>query len=365
MKKTKLLLVSPLPPPYGGIARWTEQILSYLNAKDIVEYIHLDIAVRWRSVHGGIFSRIFGGIIQLFSNYIKFIFNLIKGYNVVHLTSSGSFGLVRDLLFSITSRVFFVKFIIHIRFGRIPDIYNNKNFEYYLLNIIFLFSNRIICIDKATYNFLYNYSDSISKKIDLIPNCIDYDFSSDLNNNLSKKNVISFVGWVKKEKGVEELVDAFLSIKPEGWVLKLIGPIDQKFYNILQGKYSISDNPNIIFVGNLNNEQVLSEIRDSRVFVLPSYTEGFPNVVLEAMATKNAIIATKVGAIPEMLQDHAGILVDVANQKSLEIALKSLLNAPSLQYSLSQNAFDRCKNTYSIEIIVNQYLNIWKSQENK
>ena len=59
MKNNKLILVSPLPPPYGGIARWTEQIVSYLTDHSIIEYKHLDIAVRWRSVHSNALIRAF------------------------------------------------------------------------------------------------------------------------------------------------------------------------------------------------------------------------------------------------------------------------------------------------------------------
>lgn len=105
MKKNKLLLVSPLPPPYGGIARWTEQLTVYLNEKKIIDYKHLDISVRWRSVHAGTWLRLFGGNIQLLCNYFKFLACLISGSSIIHLTSSGGFGLVRDFLFSFYGKV--------------------------------------------------------------------------------------------------------------------------------------------------------------------------------------------------------------------------------------------------------------------
>lgn len=365
MKKSKLLLVSPLPPPYGGIARWTEQLLVYLNKNIVTEYKHLDIAVRWRSVHSGVLLRLFGGNIQLFYNYLKFVFNLIVGFNIIHLTSSGSFGLVRDLIFSFTAKIFRTKFIIHIRFGRIPSIFESKNYEYYLLSLIFKFSDKIICIDKKTYNFLSSYSNIISSKLHLIPNCIDYNFENEFIDYSAKKNVISFVGWIKREKGVEELINAFLNLGVTDWELKLIGPIDQNFLIKLEEKYSLSYQKNIKFMGNLDNRAVLRELTKSKIFTLPSYTEGFPNVVLEAMATKNSIVATKVGAIPEMLENQAGILVDLADQKDLEKALKFLLQDNSLQCLLSENAFQRCKEIYSIETVVNQYLSVWKSLEKK
>ena len=365
MKKSKLLLVSPMPPPYGGIARWTEQLIGYLSENAIIDYKHLDIAVRWRSVHGGILLRIFGGVFQLLYNWLKLIANLISGFNIVHLTSSGSFGLVRDLVFSFTAKVFCAKFITHIRFGRIPDVFESKNYEYYLLFLIFRLSDKIICIDQKTYKFLSNYSCAIKRKLYLIPNCIDYSFESESIQYSEKKNIISFVGWVKKEKGVDELIGAFLNLGITDWKLNLIGPIDQNFLNKLEAKYSLSDKQNVQFMGNLDNSAVLLELTKSKIFALPSYTEGFPNVVLEAMVTKNSIVATKVGAIPEMLENQAGILVDVGDQKDLEKVLSFLLRDYSLQCSLGENAFQQCKKIYSIETVVNQYLSVWNSLESK
>lgn len=365
MKKSKLLLVSPLPPPYGGIARWTEQLISYLDSNALIEYKHLDIAVRWRSVHSSALLRVLGGNIQLFYNYLKFLISLILGFNIVHLTSSGSFGLVRDLLFSITTRIFRAKFIIHIRFGRIPDIYKSKNYEYYLLAFIFKVSSKIICIDKNTYNFLLDSSEDLANKLYLIPNFIDYDFKQKNLEYTSKNKIISFVGWVKKEKGVEELVCAFTNLDQTDWSLRFIGPIDQKFFTEMDAKYALSTRKNIEFVGSLDNSAVVHELVQSRVFTLPSYTEGFPNVVLEAMATKNAIITTNVGALPEILENQSGILVEVRDTKNLEKALICLLENEFLQRQTAENAFQRCKDTYSIEKVVDQYLSIWKSLARK
>lgn len=365
MRKAKLLLVSPLPPPYGGIARWTEQLIAYLDENKVISYKHLDIAVRWRSVHSGVWLRIFGGNLQLFCNFFKLLLCLVTGSNIVHLTSSGSFGLVRDFVFSFTSKLFQAKFITHIRFGRVPEIFETKSYEYYLLKLIFKCSDKIICIDQKTYDFLANYSEHTSRKACLIPNCIDYAFEKEIVEISNKENIISFVGWVKKEKGVEELISSFINLNLDNWVLKLIGPIDQVFFEKLDQKYSVSKNKDIHFLGNLDNDAVLLKLKKSKIFALPSYTEGFPNVILEAMSTKNSIIATKVGAIPEILDNEAGILVDVADEKSLGEALKMLSKNDSLQHLLSEKAFKRCAEIYSIKTVVNQYLGIWKSLERK
>ena len=67
----------------------------------------------------------------------------------------------------------------------------------------------------------------------------------------------------------------------------------------------------------------------SDVFVLPSYTEGFPNVIIEAMAMGKPIIATSVGAIPEMLDEGCGVVVPPKDADSLQKALQKVCNFDS------------------------------------
>jgi len=57
-----------------------------------------------------------------------------------------------------------------------------------------------------------------------------------------------------------------------------------------------------------------------RRFILPSYTEGFPNVILEAMALGKPIIATSVGAIPEILSEECGVVMKPRDQRDIEQA---------------------------------------------
>lgn len=360
MKTLKLLIVSPLPPPYGGIARWSEQVINYLELHNCIKFSHLDIAVRWRSVHSNFLFRVLGGFFQLVFNYLSFIVNLIKGYNVIHLTSSGSIGLFRDILFALTCNIFNVHFILHIRFGRIPEIYKKRSYEYYLIIFLFKLCDDIICIDDRSYQFLNNLN---FNNIHLIPNCIDYSFGADQGCFFGRENIINFVGWVKKEKGVDELIASFINLNPVDWKLNIIGPIDNNFYSELLCKYDLEKyNDKIKFVGQVDNINILPMLKKSKIFILPSYTEGFPNVILEAMACKNAVISTSVGAIPEILSNNCGILVNPTDQKSLEQEMNLLLNSPYLQLELSNNAFLRCKNHYSIDNSVTQYLKIWRNE---
>ena len=98
------------------------------------------------------------------------------------------------------------------------------------------------------------------------------------------------------------------------------------------------------------------------IFCLPSYTEGFPNVILEAMALGCAVVATPVGAIPEMLSGGAGVTVGVKDEIELGDQLNFLMDNPVVRDRLSSLAVERVKKEYAIDRVYRTYEEIWNGQ---
>ena len=125
----KVFLVSPLPPPNGGIAGWTASLLEYYRNNDRgFEIVHQNTSVRSRRVtNTNIFTRIISGIKETRSIYSTFKFNLdyIKP-DVVHITTSASLALLKDILLIRLAALRGVPAIIHFHFGRIQDIQMNQ-----------------------------------------------------------------------------------------------------------------------------------------------------------------------------------------------------------------------------------------------
>ena len=100
------------------------------------------------------------------------------------------------------------------------------------------------------------------------------------------------------------------------------------------------------------------------VFVLPTYTEGFPNVILESMACRCPIVTTNVGAIPEMLDidsdDRCGICVTPRNVNELKEAIVTMLTSAETADMYAENARTRVMSTYSMPQVSNALLEIWK-----
>jgi glycosyltransferase involved in cell wall biosynthesis len=123
------------------------------------------------------------------------------------------------------------------------------------------------------------------------------------------------------------------------------------------------------FSGQQNKEQVLEIMSNSPLLVLPSYTEGFPMVIIEAMAMGCAIIATDVGAIPEMLalsgDKPCGIGISCRNADMLEKAILTLLNDTEYTKILGQRGIQRVLNAYNGERVNDEYLKAWSMAINK
>lgn len=113
-------------------------------------------------------------------------------------------------------------------------------------------------------------------------------------------------------------------------------------------------------MGEKPHDEAMELINRAEIFVLPSYTEGFPYVIMEAMALKKAIAATNVGAIPEMLSENSGIVFEPRNEEALSATLAELIENPQKRAELSQNAQSRLNENYTIEKVTAMLEKIWE-----
>ncbi len=125
-----------------------------------------------------------------------------------------------------------------------------------------------------------------------------------------------FVGRYERLKGIEELLQCASNIR-EPFHLSIVGDMPEQIKRA---------QPNVDFLGSISSEEKLKQLYDSHdILVCPSFSEGLPNVIMEAMARNCAVIATDVGAVAELVSKDNGWLIE-ANQKALKKALISALN---------------------------------------
>lgn len=147
-----------------------------------------------------------------------------------------------------------------------------------------------------------------------------------------KKTVIIFVGKLAKSKGIFELLTAFIKLnyKYSDLYLILIGNISERTVldKIISSNYA---NNKIHLVGEIPQNEIPYWLSASDIFVFPTYNEGLPNALMEAMACGLPVVATKVGGIPEVVRDgQNGILIDKKNVTSIEHSIEKLIENKSM-----------------------------------
>ena len=156
----------------------------------------------------------------------------------------------------------------------------------------------------------------------------------------AQTRVVLSVGRLSREKGHAHLIKAFASYcarnKADDPALILVGDGPESA-SLRQLAASCLPAKSVIFTGHRDDVSGFYGLAD--IFVLPSLTEGTPNVLLEAMAAKVPVIATNVGGIPELATDAVNaLLVPSADVTALSEAMEQLLSSSKLRQELSSAA---------------------------
>lgn len=141
--------------------------------------------------------------------------------------------------------------------------------------------------------------------------------SSSVRSELFSNNafVFSYVGRINRDKGISELVGAFLSL-PGDAELVIVGSVDVTSPPDPMVLEAINNHPRIYCVG--FRKDIRPYLAASDVMVLPSYREGFPNVVLQAMALGKPVVVTDVSGANEVVKPgHTGWVVPIRDTESL------------------------------------------------
>ncbi len=353
----RVCLVAPVPPPYGGISHWAQMIIRHASSRPDVRILIVDIAPRWRAIHDlTVWKRVIGGGLQFVRDLAKLLWVLLRHRpDAVHLTTSGQLGLVRDLAVLTAAKGFRLGATYHIRFGRIPEIAEAGTREWRLIRRAMALARTVIAIDRATEDAIRRHVPGV--RVERVPNCVESAEAVGAAPANPQLRSVMYLGWVIPKKGMAELVDAWSRVRTTGWRLIIAGPGEASYRQSLLERCEAAG---IEFTGELGHEHAMGMLASADALVLPSYTEGFPNVVLEAMERGKAIVATAVGGIPEMLSDGCGLLVTPGDRDELANALKRIVNDGELRAQMGQRARARAHSEYSIAAVFDRYVGIWR-----
>ena len=183
----------------------------------------------------------------------------------------------------------------------------------------------------------------ISNKTKLCWNSVDINkFSSKKNDSFKKENkledkpIVLFIGNLIKRKNVDSLLEA-KKIANSDYYLVIVG--DGPQFKKLNKKVQDEGIRDVIFTGSRNDVENI--IPSCDVLVLPSFSESFGLVLIEALACGKPVIGSDVGGITEIINDDVGLLVNPNKVSSIAEAIDKIINDEDFRLILSLNARNR------------------------
>lgn len=206
------------------------------------------------------------------------------------------------------------------------------------------FADRIVSVSRALAR--RTVSPRYYRKVRIVPNAIEkkpYEVNQFLvsgwkrRHNLGRQPIIVTVGRLSPEKGHQVLLESARELVQAGFEFKLLivgdGPQRAELERLTE---RLGIKAQVQFLGQRSDMDMIYAAAD--LFVLPSFKEGMPNVLLEAMAHGLPMVATRVGGIPEMVRDgRDALLVPARDMQALRFAMERLLRFPDRARELGRN----------------------------
>jgi glycosyltransferase involved in cell wall biosynthesis len=249
------------------------------------------------------------------------------------------------------------------------NVFNRRRrFQFFKVLDAFIYQRyaQIVAVSSSVRKALLEWLPRLDNKVQVIVNAVDPGcFQADdvqldqlrqeLGINKDNK-IIFYAGRLVPAKGIDILLEAFSNLARKDSSVKILLAGDGPLKDILQKQTASLDlEKNVQFLGLRTDISQLLNIAD--IIVLPSRWEGLPMILLEAMAARKPILATRVGGIPEIIEHgKSGWLVPPENQQALAEAIALLLSSKELCQQLSDGALEKVSAQYSIKPIIQQLL---------
>lgn len=238
--------------------------------------------------------------------------------------------------------------------NKILDFFGAK-YEHYLTNRLKKYNPKFYGVSNRCNEWLKHFKIEASG---VLYNSVDanvYNLFKDKKYiDLKDKLIISYIGRIIKEKGVEMLLNVFQQLSNKYKDIELIIAGDGPELEIYKQKYK---QKNIHFTGKLNYDEVMSLCNQTDIFVHPSmYPEGLPTSILEAGIMKSAVIATDRGGTIEVINNKEYGLIMEENEASLEEKLNYLLTNRKEIKNLKENLNKRIIENFTWNITAKKVL---------
>jgi glycosyltransferase involved in cell wall biosynthesis len=247
------------------------------------------------------------------------------------------------------------------RFGIV--FYKDKfSYNLSLLNetLVFALSNKLVA--ETTSSSRWIIPQKLQKKVTIANLYVDIDEFRPIVPIEKREKLIAFVGRISKEKGVEELIKSFSIFRQSNkdWILEIVGSGPQ-MKEVKAMLFQDESRKAIRLREWIEHKDMNNFLNTIRILVLPSATEGLPNILLEAMASGCIVAATCVGGVQDLVRSgDNGFLIHDRSPSTIAKTLLHIVDVDQLN-CISQNARSTVQDNFSIKASVSRFKIIFRN----
>jgi len=340
-----VLYVSPVPPPAGGIGTWTRILLE----RGLPDGWRPVVADTSPGPGRSVFQRAsLAAELRRAARVLRDFGRKLRSERpaAVHVNvDATALGFVRDGLCALWARWHGVPALVHYR-GLLTPLRTRSLAWRSFVGAVGRRVDLNLVLNRDSHDVLRELG---CREIQQVPNYFDDRAIPDRTvepRAPGERLQVAFVGGLTAAKGTAE-------------VLRTAQHVPEADFHLLGQRYPETDAllegtaPQVHVYGEVSHDEVLQRLAASHVFLFPTrHREGFPNVVCEAMALGLAVIATPVGAIPEMVEEGRGGFILPAEPARLAEALRQLDGDDATRVAMGRFNQEKARRDYRYERVV-------------
>lgn len=359
----RVLMVGPGEGIGGGILALVETLVPVLEQQ--VDLLYFPTVKQRPLKESGKFS--LRNMALAISEYARFMYAVYRFRpHIIHLHTSQGFGWLKDTFFILIGKACRIHVVVHIHAADFDELYGKQvRFVQCYTRKIMRFVDAIIAVSTEWRDrlaqivpidrvFAFRNCIVIDK---VVPHCFDCD---------TEGAWALFLGSVGPRKGVFDLLDAMGYVKSRGCSLHLwIAGYEEGEGEMLKARARLQElqlEGWCELVGIVRGAKKTELLNKASLFVLPSYNEGLPIAVLEAMAAGLAVVTTPVGGIPEVVKDgYNGFLITPGDVGTLAERLIFLASDPHLREVMGRRNREIAEHELDVKPYVQRLVALYES----
>jgi len=309
--------------------------------KLIASHSSLDQANKWRMLLRFMFA-----LCQLLYCFIVYRVGVVH----IHMSSRGSYRR-KAVIVRLVKRLG-GKVILHLHGAEFHDFYRAESCHVQLqIQQTFALADHVLVLSTQWLSWVQQTFDRF-QGVSVLYNAVP---SLDLDRQLAEPGSIAFLGRLGARKGVGDLIQAFALVKQRcpNAQLFLAGDGDLNTYQTLAKRLGVANAVHCL--GWISGQAKLNLLSKTDIYCLPSYNEGFPMGVIEAMSAGIAVVASRAGGIPDAITDgDQGRLVNAGDVAGLALALGDLIENRIENQCVAAEGKQKFIENFSLQAVIPQ-----------